>query len=92
MFELKEVLSKSDNLVFGSREFCDLWIIIHQLSPIRIKDLMAIDDHIFAKAFESSLSGYDTIEVEALEEEISVRDHYFMKNMRMKLGSDNNDG
>ncbi len=91
-FELKDILKASDNPVFGTREFCDIWIIIHQLSPIIIKDIKEIDNHIFAKAFETSLSNYDTIVVEELEEEISVNDHYFMKNMRMQLGGEHHDG
>jgi len=84
-FELTEVLKASDSPVFGTREFCDIWIIIHQLSPVSIKAIMDIDDHIFATAFAETLAGYDRILVEELEEEVSLKDNYTMKNMRMTL-------
>lgn len=90
-FELKDILQKTDNPIFGTRDFGDLWLIIHQLSPMSIKGIQEIDDHIFAKAFESYLSEYDQIQVIELEEELSLQGNYTMKNMRMLLGGDLDD-
>ena len=91
-FDLKEVVLQSDNPLFGTREFCDLWLIIHQLSPMSIKGISEIDDHIFAKAFETHLSAYDQIQVVELDDELSIQGNYTMKNMRMILGGESYDG
>lgn len=84
-FSLKDILTESDNPVFGTREFCDIWVILHQLSPMAIQDIMAMDDHMFARAFAESLSGYATISVEEMKDTISVRGNYEMNNMGMTL-------
>lgn len=84
-FELKDILDTSDNPVFGTREFCDLWIIIHQLSPMSIGDIAAVDEHIFAAAFEESLADYAEIAVIEMHDHLDIRHNYSMKNMKMML-------
>jgi len=87
-FDLKEVLEWSESTLFGTREFCDLWIIIHQLSPMSIPAIIEIDDHIFSPAFRDYLGQYKDITITELEDIVQVREHYSMKNMRVELGGD----
>lgn len=83
--ELDDVL-ETDNLIFGTREFCDLWIVLHQQSPMMIDEVIGQEDHIFNHAFKQHLSNYKTIEVIELSGEVSVKGNYTMKRMAMILG------
>ena len=83
--QLNEVIQGQDNPIFGTREFCDLWIVIHQLSPMDIKAIGGIEDHIFAKAFNDVLGDYEKITVRELDEDITLQGNYTMKNMIMEL-------
>ena len=87
-FDLKAFLTKTDNPIFGTREFCDLWVVLHQLSPLSVKEVVSMEDNIFTKAFEEAFMAYDTVSVMELEEEISVQGNYHMKNMVFILGGE----
>ncbi len=81
--ELTELLAEADNPIFGTREFCDFWLIMHQLSPLELKAFEEIDDHIFHQAFGEMENSYESIVVEELPGVVSVQENYSMRNMRM---------
>lgn len=87
-FTLKEVFDKTKQSIFGTREFGDLWMIMHQLSPINIKEMMSLDEHVLSTAFKKKFSQYDYVEVVESEGEVTYNGNYTMKNMVLTLGGE----
>ncbi|MDF1616236.1 replicative DNA helicase [Petrocella sp. FN5] len=83
---LEEILKKGEHAYFNTREFFDLWIMLHQRSPISIKSVLENEEDLFHPAFESCFSNFDSIEVVELSEDIDVQTCYTVKNMILNIG------
>jgi hypothetical protein len=83
--ELKTLINHVDKRLINIREFYDLFIILHQLSPLAIHDVIQQKEHIFSKAFEEIVSEYEFIKVVECEGELEIMDNYYVRNMVLSL-------
>lgn len=90
-FTLEEVFEKAENDIYGTREFGDLWVVMHQLAPpLDIQEIVNREEHILHLAFKNSLAKYKELSVIELENEISYNGNYELRNMRLTLGGEGN--
>ncbi|PKM56477.1 MAG: replicative DNA helicase [Firmicutes bacterium HGW-Firmicutes-3] len=83
---LEETLQKGEHAYFNTREFFDLWIVLHQRSPINVKSVLENEEDLFHPAFEACFSPYDFVEVVELAKDINVQTYYTVKDMILNLG------
>lgn len=85
VFELKDVFEMADIDMFGTREFADLWIVMHQLSPLTVSEIAGREEHIFHNGFKDFFGDYETVTVTELDDEISYSGNYVLRNMTLKF-------
>ncbi|GMQ58970.1 hypothetical protein AN1V17_33670 [Vallitalea sediminicola] len=88
---LKEIIESHDHPLFSTREFYDFFIILHQLSPINILDVAKSREHVFSLAFNKLADICNTITATELTDEITYDGNYYVKNMLIELGGNEND-
>jgi hypothetical protein len=88
---IDELLSNTENEFLGTREFNDFFIVLHQLSPINLNEIMSSKEHVFAKAFETISQKNKVIKAIELEDEITFDESYYIKNMKLIIGEETDD-
>jgi len=83
---LEETLQKGEHAYYHTREFFDLWILLHQRSPIHIKSVLENEEDLLHPAFEACFSTYDHVEVVESAKDIDVQTYYTVKDMILNLG------
>lgn len=66
-----------------SREFCETWVILHQISPINIDEFVQQKEHVLYDGIEAYFGSVTRIWVQELDEEIILGEHYSMKNVEL---------
>jgi hypothetical protein len=84
-FSLKELIKENEHSLFSTREFYDFFIILHQLSPSNIKEIVQSKDHVFSLGFQKMVNNYDEIVAVELTDEITFDGNYYVKNMEIRL-------
>lgn len=88
-FSLKEVFERANSDIYGTREFGDLWIVMHQLSPLNVDEIINREEHIFHLAFRDVFGNYKSIVVEEFgKEEVSYKGNYSLVNMKITIGGE----
>lgn len=82
--EMVERLRSMNKEVLQSRELYHFWLILHQRSPLLIKEIQTNEEHVFYLAFKD-LPESSTIQVEELPETLTIENTFDVKNMRLKL-------
>ncbi|GKX27934.1 hypothetical protein SH1V18_04140 [Vallitalea longa] len=90
-FTLKDIIKSSKNPLFSTREFYDFFIILHQLSPLNILDIVNSREHVFKLAFEKLIDIGSMITATELKEEITYDGNYYVRNMLIVLGGNEDD-
>lgn len=88
---LEEIIQSHEHFLFSTREFYDFFIILHQLSPITVLDVAESREHVFSLAFRKLIDICDTITATELEDEITYDGNYYVRNMLIVLGGNEND-
>lgn len=83
-FTLKEMLL-TQLPEFDSRSFFDLWMILHQKSPLSVASIIEHDEHVFYQAFKSHYSKDAVIEVFELTDDLNLSANYTVRNMQFNL-------
>lgn len=87
-FTLAEVFDSAENDICGTREMADMWIVMHQLSPLNVPEIVGREEHIFHLAFKDALKSIQELSVVELDEVISYNGNYTLKNMRIEMGGE----
>ncbi len=90
-FSLKQVLDRDADKLLNNRPFYDFWMILHQKSPLNIKEIIEHEEHVFSTAFKKHLKDFYEIEVRELDDHLAYDDGFGVLNMELVLkgGADN---
>jgi len=64
-----------------TREFCDVWMMLHQLCPLNTTQFLQQQEHVLFDGIQRYFSDTHYIYAQELEEEIDLGEHYSMKNI-----------
>lgn len=64
-----------------TREFCEAWMILHQLSPIDTRLLLQQREHVLYEGIEAYFGNTSQLYAKELDEEIELGEHYSIKNI-----------
>ncbi len=67
------------------KEFYHFWLILHQRSPLSIREVLDNEEHVFHSAFDCFRGMGEYIVVEELDDTVEVRGHLEVKNMRLSM-------
>lgn len=81
--ELAEVVEKIEDKFLEVREFYDLFMIIHQRSPISVEELVKQKNHVLALALGALKGKYETLTVVECGEAIEVSEGFRTCNMQL---------
>lgn len=81
---ITELYEQGDNRIWmDSREFCEAMVVLHQMSPLIIDEVLEANEHIFYQAVTSYFKDVTTIEVIEISDEIIQMEHYDIKNIKL---------
>lgn len=82
--EMVEKLGEMDKEVLKHRELYHFWLILHQRSPLLVKEIQGNEEHIFYRALKT-LPENSTLHVEELHNTLTIENTFDVKNMRLRL-------
>ena len=83
--DIQTTVEKLGEPFISVRELYDFFIIIHQIAPINIDEIIKQKAHIFSLAFESLKDSYDRIEAIERDGTLAIFNNYFVKNIQLSL-------
>lgn len=81
---IKEILDQCTLPEYiDNREFCETWVILHQIGPLMPREFLQQKDHVLYEGIEAYFSQYTKLVIGERDEEISLGNHYSMKDIEL---------
>ena len=90
--EVVERLREDDSEWLNRRIFYQFWYVMHQRSPITYEKTEDQNESVFEEVLQLIKNQYASIDVEELQEIITVTERYSIQNMMLRLLVGENDG
>jgi len=71
-----------------TREFCEAMVILHQMSPISVKEILDLDEHLFHQGIKEYFSEAEFIYTKELTDIIQTGEHYKIRDMKLWIGGE----
>jgi len=89
MITMSDLVSREELKPYiDTREFCEAIVILHQMSPINVKEILDLDEHLFHQGIKEYFSEAEFIYTKELTDIIQTGEHYEIRDVKLWIGGE----